>query len=73
MASIKGQKMAKSVISSKKILDCLKLTHLKAYSSYVLAPLLFGGLSALLVKGGDKIFHKNKSDQQKEFEKSNLS
>jgi len=54
LASIKGQKLAKEFIQSKSILDGLKSTHLKAYSTYLLATGLFGGVSALAVYFRDR-------------------
>ena len=60
LASIKGQKLAKEVISSKDILNGLKNTHLKAYSTYLFVAGAAGGLSALAVHLRDKLSSKSK-------------
>ena len=60
LASIKGQKLAKEFITSKSILDGLKKTHLKAYSTYLFAAGSFGGLSALAVYFRDRWVAKSK-------------
>ena len=62
LASIKGQKLAKDFISSKKILKGIKKTHLMAYGTYILAPVFTGGISYLLVKLRDKLAKKKNTE-----------